>query len=338
MVDAVLASASVPGLLPPVEIDGEHYLDGGIVHSHPRQPGGRARRRRGSTCCTSGGSTARSTAALAVGGRAGRLRDRPPPPRDRRPRRAPAGHRGCTCCPRVSRPPRPATCGLRYRHASGVPERIERARGRRRATWRSPGREEAAVLVRRLVLVAGPSSRSSGRLVLLAVLPCRGGGVSVWFRAAGALRLLAIALVYLRAPGGRLAVAPVLWGASGFGRAAAPRRSGRAYYDLMRSTYVRRRLAADRAAAGHRREVLVDRWTTRCRARRTAMGRAQPPRRRGRLAARAAHADEPGHRRRRGSCSKEALRLDPLIDVSATGCPTASSTRAAATPRWRSPR
>jgi NTE family protein len=35
LVDAVLASCAVPGLLPPVEIDGEHYLDGGLVHSVP---------------------------------------------------------------------------------------------------------------------------------------------------------------------------------------------------------------------------------------------------------------------------------------------------------------
>jgi NTE family protein len=33
--DAVLASSAVPGLLPPVLIDGEHYLDGGIVNSVP---------------------------------------------------------------------------------------------------------------------------------------------------------------------------------------------------------------------------------------------------------------------------------------------------------------
>ena len=32
---AILASAAVPGLLPPVEIDGEHYLDGGLVNSIP---------------------------------------------------------------------------------------------------------------------------------------------------------------------------------------------------------------------------------------------------------------------------------------------------------------
>ena len=35
VVDAVLASASVPGVLPPVEIGGEHFIDGGIVNSIP---------------------------------------------------------------------------------------------------------------------------------------------------------------------------------------------------------------------------------------------------------------------------------------------------------------
>jgi NTE family protein len=35
VVDAVLASCAVPGLLPPVELDGEHFLDGGLVHSVP---------------------------------------------------------------------------------------------------------------------------------------------------------------------------------------------------------------------------------------------------------------------------------------------------------------
>jgi len=32
---AVLASCAVPGLLPPVQIAGEHFLDGGLVHSIP---------------------------------------------------------------------------------------------------------------------------------------------------------------------------------------------------------------------------------------------------------------------------------------------------------------
>jgi NTE family protein len=35
VVPAVLASSAVPGLLPPVLIDGQHYLDGGIVNSIP---------------------------------------------------------------------------------------------------------------------------------------------------------------------------------------------------------------------------------------------------------------------------------------------------------------
>jgi NTE family protein len=35
LVQAILASAAVPGILPPVEIDGEHYVDGGIVNSIP---------------------------------------------------------------------------------------------------------------------------------------------------------------------------------------------------------------------------------------------------------------------------------------------------------------
>jgi NTE family protein len=35
LVDAVLASASVPGLLPPMPIGGEHFIDGGLVNSIP---------------------------------------------------------------------------------------------------------------------------------------------------------------------------------------------------------------------------------------------------------------------------------------------------------------
>ena len=35
LVPAIMASSAVPGLFPPVEIDGEHFLDGGIVDSIP---------------------------------------------------------------------------------------------------------------------------------------------------------------------------------------------------------------------------------------------------------------------------------------------------------------
>ena len=37
VVDAVLASSAVPGLLPPVQVEDRHYLDGGIVDSIPVQ-------------------------------------------------------------------------------------------------------------------------------------------------------------------------------------------------------------------------------------------------------------------------------------------------------------
>ncbi|MEU3370581.1 patatin-like phospholipase family protein [Streptomyces sp. NPDC006660] len=35
LVPAVMASCAVPGLLPPVEIDGEHFFDGGLINSIP---------------------------------------------------------------------------------------------------------------------------------------------------------------------------------------------------------------------------------------------------------------------------------------------------------------
>ncbi len=35
LIPAIMASSAVPGLFPPVEIDGEHFLDGGIVDSIP---------------------------------------------------------------------------------------------------------------------------------------------------------------------------------------------------------------------------------------------------------------------------------------------------------------
>lgn len=35
LVDAILASSAVPGVLPVVELDGEHFIDGGVVNSIP---------------------------------------------------------------------------------------------------------------------------------------------------------------------------------------------------------------------------------------------------------------------------------------------------------------
>ena len=59
VVDAVVASAAVPGLLPPAKVGDEHYLDGGIVNSIPLGRAVAARGRPGSSCCRSAGSTGR---------------------------------------------------------------------------------------------------------------------------------------------------------------------------------------------------------------------------------------------------------------------------------------
>ena len=80
VVDAVLASAAVPGLLPPVKVGAEHFLDGGIVNSiplGPRRAAGRDARVRAP------GRPDRATpqaSSEAVGGRPGVLRDRPAAP------------------------------------------------------------------------------------------------------------------------------------------------------------------------------------------------------------------------------------------------------------------
>ncbi|MDH3302583.1 MAG: patatin-like phospholipase family protein [Acidimicrobiia bacterium] len=35
VIEAILASCALPGVLPPVEVDGRHYIDGGVVNSIP---------------------------------------------------------------------------------------------------------------------------------------------------------------------------------------------------------------------------------------------------------------------------------------------------------------
>ena len=99
VVDAVLASSAVPGVLPPVRIGDETYLDGGLVNSIPVE---RAVDPRGTHAVRAAGRPDRPAAAgtdQAVGGRVGGVRDRPPAPV--RPRHGdPARRRRrCTCCP-----------------------------------------------------------------------------------------------------------------------------------------------------------------------------------------------------------------------------------------------
>ena len=60
LVPAVMASCAVPGLLPPVDIDGAHYFDGGLVHSIPVGRAVALGATLPCTCCMSAGSRARS--------------------------------------------------------------------------------------------------------------------------------------------------------------------------------------------------------------------------------------------------------------------------------------
>ena len=73
VVDAVVASAAVPGLLPPAKVGDEHYLDGGIVNSIPLGPRGAAR---GDPGLRAAGRPDRPAADRAAGGR-GRWRRSP---------------------------------------------------------------------------------------------------------------------------------------------------------------------------------------------------------------------------------------------------------------------
>ncbi len=76
LVPAVMASCAVPGLLPPVEIDGRHYFDGGLVALHPGGPGDRARRHHHLRAARREDREPAPSTNAAVGGGACRLRDR----------------------------------------------------------------------------------------------------------------------------------------------------------------------------------------------------------------------------------------------------------------------
>ena len=124
VVDAVVASAAVPGLLPPAKVGDEHYLDGGIVNSIPlgravqlgavaglRAPG--RPDRPAADACRSGRGRSRGSPSRSPGG-TGSTASSPSCPR--------ASRR--TSCPRAARRAR-TTSLLGSRDFSGVQERID---------------------------------------------------------------------------------------------------------------------------------------------------------------------------------------------------------------------
>ena len=119
VVPAVMASCAVPGLLPPIEIDGQHYFDGGLVDSIPV---GRAVAL-GATVVyvlQVGGSRARWR-CRAARGRWAWSRSRSPggTGSTRRCRRCRRGS-GCTCCPPAATASRPGRAQFRYRDRGRV--------------------------------------------------------------------------------------------------------------------------------------------------------------------------------------------------------------------------
>ena len=325
LVDAVLASAAVPGLLPPVEIGGEHFIDGGIVNSIPV-----------SRAVALG---AQRIFVLHVGrldrplepprwpwevGARG-LRGRAPPPLPRRPRGAAATDIEVHVLPTGQQdPPRYTDLSqLRYRDMSerarahragargdGALPRTSTASGRRRdrrpAEARAACRPRAARRARR---ARDPDRRRRcSRCVAAIASPLTGGA---W----RPLRVVAITVDWAaRHLLGMLACLG-LWVAGGFGLRAG-------------SARVRRRAPRRAAPLRRRRQPRGD---APARASRCTSATSERPKRRCRRRERpvvvlSRHAGEGDsllvlhallcrYGRRPRVVLHEALRLDPLIDV-----------------------
>ena len=94
VVDAVVASAAVPGLLPPAKVGDEHYLDGGIVNSIPVGRAVLLGATRIFVLQVGRIDRPLKPPRTAVGGGAGVVRDRAPAPVRPRDGRAPRQRRG----------------------------------------------------------------------------------------------------------------------------------------------------------------------------------------------------------------------------------------------------
>ena len=160
VVDAVLASSAVPGLLPPVRGRRRALPRRRAGQLHPGRPGGHAGRRGPSTCCRSGGSTGRSVAPTSRGrsrrwpsrspGGTGSPATWPPCPPDVEVHVLPTG---------ADEPPRTATC---RRCATATSARCSggstRPTGRPRPTSRLPPSGPADAAAR-----AGPAAGAGAR-------------------------------------------------------------------------------------------------------------------------------------------------------------------------------
>ena len=265
-------------------------------------------------------------AALAVAGRAGRLRDRPPPPRDRGPRGAPGGHRGARAADGRARP---AALRLSTRYRAADP-----------AAWRDraagPDGHPLEELRRPARRLARPRWRSVAQLVFGVWLGrCwRRCSRPSWARGrCGRWRSPSATPCWHAARPARLP-RPCGWRA-GSARAAARRGSSAPTTTCCAGSWAACYRSIG-ALGGAWRSVLDGsdgprRWRVAL-ARRRAGDRAQPPR--GERATRcscwhqllcSARAPPPA-RAARGAAAGPADR-----HPAATGCRTASSTRAAAT-------
>ena len=112
-----------PGCCRRREVDGEHYLDGGIVNSIPVGRAVAVRRHADLRAPGRPDRPAADAAPPAVGGRPGLVRDRPPAPVRPRDGRAARRRRRCTCCPPAALEPRDDS-PLGYRDFAAVGRRI----------------------------------------------------------------------------------------------------------------------------------------------------------------------------------------------------------------------
>ena len=233
VVPAIMASCAVPGLLAPVEIDGAHYFDGGLVDSIPV---GRAVALGASTVYVL--QVGRIESPLEVPTRPWEVglvgvRDRPPAPVPRGNVLA-ALRCPCSCPAERRRPAPPGSAQFRYRDKTRVAQSIDRAytacrrlsfRFDRVVNWSyspSGGRPMLPPrLVRRLVLAPMVIVLALGLIVLSPLLFV----LALLFGLAGLLRagrmrnlrLVSFLVVWLTAELVALVMLFGLWVVSGFG-------------------------------------------------------------------------------------------------------------------------